>query len=267
MHSPKNTEKLTMNLQSEDLFKIKRSDVVAESIKQFIVSQNLKPGDRLPSEKELIQSFGCSRGTIRECLKSLEVQGLVEVLPGRSGGVRVCAVPYRRAMQQLANYLHFKNLSGAQIYRVRQEIEPLMAESVVGLLTEENFDSLEALVDSCRIYLEDESGEDRLSCREAELEYHNILAKACPNPFLSFLCHFTNDALLHFVVHKTNYKKFEPNLIKDFAESNLQYHVKLIQAYRKKDRKKVKKLMADHMAEAAKFTTKLEAFFKQGLIQ
>jgi DNA-binding FadR family transcriptional regulator len=37
-----------MNLQPEDLFRIKRSDVVAESIKQFIVSQNLKPGDRLP---------------------------------------------------------------------------------------------------------------------------------------------------------------------------------------------------------------------------
>jgi hypothetical protein len=40
--------KSAMNLQPEDLFRIKRSDVVAESIKQFIVSQNLKPGDRLP---------------------------------------------------------------------------------------------------------------------------------------------------------------------------------------------------------------------------
>ena len=43
--------KSAMNLQPEDLFRIKRLDVVAESIKQFMVSQNLKPGARLPPKK------------------------------------------------------------------------------------------------------------------------------------------------------------------------------------------------------------------------
>jgi DNA-binding FadR family transcriptional regulator len=257
------TEKLAMSLQSEDLFRIKRSDIVAESIKQFIVSQNLKPGDRLPPEKDLIQSFGCSRGTIRECLKSLEVQGLVEVLPGRSGGVRVCAVPYRRAMQLLANYLHFKDLSGTQIYQIRQEVEPLLAESVVGLLKPEDFKLLDKEIQVCKLYLEDEHETNRSKCHEAELEFHNILANACPNPFLAFFCRFINDVILHFIV----LKKFGPTLRINFAKSNLKYHISLVKAYQKEDRQRVRKLMEDHMNDAAKFIAGVEAVFEQGLIK
>jgi DNA-binding FadR family transcriptional regulator len=263
MRISNNTEKLAMNLQSEDLFKIKRSDVVAASIKRFIVSQNLKPCDRLPPEKDLIQSFGCSRGTIRECLKSLEVQRLVEVLPGRNGGVRVCAVPYRRAMQLLANFLHFKDLTGAQIYEVRRKVEPLMAEAIVGLLKPEDFKLLDKEIKVCKLYLENELETNRYKCHEAELEFHNILANACPNPFLAFLYRFINDVILHFIV----LKKFGPTLRTNFAKSNLKCHISLVKAYQKEDRQRVRKLMEDHMNDAAKFIAGVKAVFEQSLIQ
>jgi DNA-binding FadR family transcriptional regulator len=53
--------------------KIKRSDIIIDAIKRMIVEDQLRPGDRLPSEKELIEQFDSSRGTIRETLKSLEI--------------------------------------------------------------------------------------------------------------------------------------------------------------------------------------------------
>ena len=49
---------------------------VAEEIKNWVVEQGLKPGDRLPAEPELIERFGMSKGTIREATRLLEAQGL-----------------------------------------------------------------------------------------------------------------------------------------------------------------------------------------------
>ena len=54
--------------------KRKRSDAVADLIRGHIFQAGLQPNDRLPQESELIEMFGCSRSTIREALKSLEVQ-------------------------------------------------------------------------------------------------------------------------------------------------------------------------------------------------
>ena len=60
------------------------SQDVVQSIRDLIVSQNLDPGDKLPSERKLIDQLGLSRGPIREALRVLEIMGVVEVRP-RSG--------------------------------------------------------------------------------------------------------------------------------------------------------------------------------------
>ena len=54
----------------------KRGDVMVEEIKAWIAERRIAPGDRLPKESELQSLFGVSKGTAREALKSLEVQGL-----------------------------------------------------------------------------------------------------------------------------------------------------------------------------------------------
>lgn len=55
---------------------------VIEQIKEMIVEGNLKPGDILPTERELAQQFGISRGTLREAFRILERENLIEVKPG-----------------------------------------------------------------------------------------------------------------------------------------------------------------------------------------
>jgi len=62
----------------------KRGDLMVEEIKRWIVERRIGPGDKLPKEGELQTLFGVSKGTAREALKSLEVQGLVTVFD-RSG--------------------------------------------------------------------------------------------------------------------------------------------------------------------------------------
>jgi DNA-binding FadR family transcriptional regulator len=61
-----------------------------------------------------------SKSTIREALKSLEVQGLIKVTTGPNGGGMVVEVPLDRTLQLLQNYLFFKDVTIDDIYTVRQ---------------------------------------------------------------------------------------------------------------------------------------------------
>lgn len=62
---------------------------VADQLRNLILAGELRPGTRLPAEAELTQMFGVSRGTVREALRVLESQQLVETTRGVSGGTHV----------------------------------------------------------------------------------------------------------------------------------------------------------------------------------
>ncbi|NJO68789.1 MAG: FadR family transcriptional regulator [Bacteroidetes bacterium] len=59
----------------------KPSDIIIRQIRELISSGIIKPGDRLPAERELAERFGIGRGYIREALKKLEFYGIVKTLP------------------------------------------------------------------------------------------------------------------------------------------------------------------------------------------
>ena len=65
----------------------KTADVVAARVRTAILEQQLPPGSSLPGELELIEHFGVSRASIREALRLLEAEGLIEVRRGVRGGV------------------------------------------------------------------------------------------------------------------------------------------------------------------------------------
>lgn len=100
----------------------KLSDVIVESVKRSIVTDALKPGDRLPTERELMESFQCSKGSAREALKALEVEGLVSTRTGPSGGAYLNQAGTEPASRALRNYLHFQHLDGEQVYQLRKVI-------------------------------------------------------------------------------------------------------------------------------------------------
>src|SRR6185295_11945533 len=127
----------------------KRGDLMVEEIKRWIAERRLGPGDKLPKEDELQELFGVSKGTAREALKSLEVQGLVTMTTGPSGGATIGEVPLERAFQLLQNYLFFRDLDVAQIYAVRRLLEPELAAGAVPHLKEEHFEALERSIAIC----------------------------------------------------------------------------------------------------------------------
>ena len=224
--------------------KRKLSDLIVDEVKSMIVAEKLLPGDRLPNEKDLIDQFGCSKGTVREALKALEVEGLVYTRPGPGGGAYLSEVGTDPASKMLRNYLYFNHLSADQIYQMRKLIEVELAVSVVGKLTPTDFELLEAHTQACAT--PPESEEQQRSQRIAELEFHNVLSDACPNPLLSFMGRFLNETLRDLVVLKKSYQIDSYH----FTQSNVDYHERLMAAYRAEDTGQVRRLMGEHMCEA-----------------
>ncbi len=97
------------------------SDVIAGKIKQYISQNELKPGDRLPTEHDLADRFGVSRISLREATKALGFLGILEAKPGR--GLTVGRVDMGRVTEYLGFHLALNNYNPAQLIDTRVVIE------------------------------------------------------------------------------------------------------------------------------------------------
>jgi GntR family transcriptional regulator, transcriptional repressor for pyruvate dehydrogenase complex len=236
-----------------DVRRTKRSDLVADEIKHWFMSEGLQIGSRLPQERELMEIFGVSKGTIRECLKSLEVQGLIRVNTGPTGGAVISEVSYEITAELLSNYFFFKELDVRSIYQVRKLLEPELAASAVARLTDAQIDELKRTVEICRP--KPKSDRESQVQRLAELSFHNILADASPNKMLSFMCRFINNYLSDQVSYRKLYSKRQENI----RLVNLRYHESLVCEIVKRDEKKVEEEMRRHMIDCECHVVEMDA--------
>jgi DNA-binding FadR family transcriptional regulator len=243
----------------------KRSDLVAEQIKSWIVAHGLTPGDRLPQEKELIRHFSVSKGTIREALKSLEVQGLVRITTGPQGGAAVARVDIDRSTQLLANYFYFQDLDVQQVYAARKLLEPELAALAVPHMDESHLQALERSVTLCSHPPVDHEMEHRQ--RMLELDFHDILATICPNPFLAFNCRFMNSLLRDCTVIRDVYgadsPRRSPDRVARLAADGVAAHQQLLAAFRARDAELARTLMRAHIEQAEGHMIALEAVLER----
>ncbi len=237
-----------------------RPDQVAEEIKRLITEKDLRPGDRLPREVELQALFGVSKGTVREALKSLQVQGLVRVTTGPNGGGTVVEVPLDRTFQLMQNYLFFKEVSIDDIYAVRLLLEPELAAGAVPHLRDADFTALEHSIDCC-----DPAGShaDLVSQRKEDVNFHDLLAAANPNPFLRFSCELINEMIRQLIVFGNRTSQAEQ---KRFGAANARVHRDIVAAARRGDADAVRKLMTAHMVEAVGYVKRMKGRLQGRLV-
>jgi GntR family transcriptional regulator, transcriptional repressor for pyruvate dehydrogenase complex len=239
----------------------KRGDMVVEEIKRWIAERRLKPGDKLPKEAELRELFGVSKGTAREALKSLEVQGLVTVSTGPAGGATIGEVPIERTFQLVQNYLFFRDLNVAQIYDIRRVLEPELAAGAVAHLTAADFEALEHSINTCAPA--PASDAQARAQRQEDLHFHDVLATANPNVLLRFMCEVINHLLRHLV---TVGNQPAHSAYRRLGETNVAAHRRLLAAARRRDASEVRRLMLDHIDEAAGLAAELDAAVRQGFV-
>ncbi len=154
--------------------KTRRYQQVAEQIHRLIESGVLKPGDRLPPERELAEKFGVSRSSIRDAIRTLEAMGIAESHHGKGTVVRdqsddSLAVP-------LTSVLVRKRHLVAELLDVRWMIEPALAARAAANATKEEIHRLEDILRRQREKMR--GGEDTV---EEDSEFHYVIALAAGN--------------------------------------------------------------------------------------
>ncbi|SMF91817.1 transcriptional regulator, GntR family [Paenibacillus uliginis N3/975] len=204
---------------------------VIEQIKNLILEGNLSPGDVLPTERELAQSFGISRGTLREAFRILEREGLIEVKPG---GGRYLSKALDVAEDRSRIMDNIERATIIELLEARELFETGIVELAAKRATEEDIAEIEAAFEKWgQIDLE---GEDR---SEPDQAFHLSIAKATHNVVLINMIELHMDLL-----QRTLNKTLEiPGRKSEVYEE----HLLIVQAIKQRDPVKAKLALLNHL--------------------
>lgn len=131
----------------------KASGAIYDQIREMILSRELKPGDKLPSERVLMQMMQRSRPTIREALRMLENAGLIQIIPG--GGAVVQEPSVVSVRQPLEHIMALQAVSDAELYEYRSYIEEAIAGWAAQRRTEADLEALWKCIEDSRAQIDD----------------------------------------------------------------------------------------------------------------
>lgn len=175
---------------------VRAYQLIADSIEEQIVSGALKPGDRLPSERELVVRFGSGRSTIREALRVLESNRLVRSRPGDPRGPEILpfsADPMRKSMQRLA-----AGGDIASLLEFRMVVEP--AANLLAAVNRTDAQLLELERANARMNAAIDLGSVEFS--RADFEFHRAVAVASGNPLLAVCAEVVQDTVVALISTK-----------------------------------------------------------------
>lgn len=217
-----------------------------------INSGQLKVGDRLPTERELVEMFGGGRATVRRVLSELEAQGLIGREVGRGTFVRgVGATPAgsgfagsllaRLGAQQVADVVDLPSISRlaspADVMELRLVVEPLVIEMAVNRASQAEIDSMDDLLQRARqaATLEEfEHWDDML---------HRSFAAASRNPLWVAVY-----AMVGAVRLESPWGELKRRTLTDtLKQKHYEEHVAIVDAVRARDARLARELMQHHL--------------------
>jgi DNA-binding FadR family transcriptional regulator len=160
---------------------------LAKSILAEIKRDGLEPGDVLPLESEMLRSYGVSRGSLREALRILEIQGIIRVKPGPGGGPIIAETSSTDFGRAAALHFHVAGVTFDELIEARCLIEPELARRAANSIDD---DGAEALREALALSWEVQHG-PAPEWERASAEFHMLVAKLGNNKLLTLV----NDAL------------------------------------------------------------------------
>lgn len=214
----------------------KISGRIVQQIKNAILRGTLKPRDRLPPERELVERFRASRISVREALKNLEASGLLTIKQG--SGVFVAEIDSKPISESLSSILRIKKTTINELTEARIILEPGIAMLAAERITPDEIKKLEKNVQETVEFLKSKS-----PAYEKNIEFHSVLAEATHNPVIAS----TMNPI--FYVLKEMNLDMKGNLQKrvEISSQSVHCHKKILEAIREKNSQGVYELMLKHI--------------------
>jgi DNA-binding FadR family transcriptional regulator len=213
------------NLKSKKLYL-----QVYEELRGFIVQNNLRPGDKLPTEMEMAATLGVSRNVLREAIKTLEIIGVVSSKPG----VGIVVNGFN------ANFLSsciFVNLIAddvdlvSQSQEVRKVLEMGFARQSFDTMTEGQLDELEHTLELMH------TSDNRTDFYALDAEFHKIILR-----------NIKNDVLIAFVDSAWACDRYYRSKFIDDSKLRYEKHKRIYEALRQRDYAKFEQALTFHFS-------------------
>jgi DNA-binding FadR family transcriptional regulator len=225
-----------IKIEFGELTPVRFSEQIACRIEALILSRELQPGDKLPAERELAESFGVSRPAVWETLKLLAERGLVQahmghgtfvVDPGLSGVISSISVASR-----------MRNTTLGHLNEARWNLEVPCAGLAAERATPADVDKMQAAVDAM-----DANLQDLPKFMQADLEFHAAMASATQNPVCLILNHSIVDLVQHMRMLLTTTEE---------ATLGQVTHKRLVECIRNGDAAGARAAMQEHLEHVAR---------------
>jgi len=218
------------------------SDEIVEQIIGLISRGVLKPGERLPSEKELCLRFGVGRTTIREALRSMAVMG---ILDGRVGEGTFVSGDSRKYLEKALQWgLLIDRKSVNDLVETRLMLESQTAYAAAARATEENLQEIEETLEGMQKSLDRPA-----EYLEHDLRFHLAIARATQNQILYNLLSMTRGYLQTWISESLS--KPSTRKMRARAESSVREHQKILQALRKRKPEEARQAMTEHILSSS----------------
>lgn len=230
--------------------------IAAEIVGQLqaeLLSGRYKPGERLPTERELTDRFHVSRVVVREALRELEITGHVKIRKGPNGGAYVTggsADPLHRALLDMFRY---GKLSVAELIRTRRLIECELAREAARRIRRPAARRLEEAL--AAEYSERGTHAEFVAGR---LEVHHTLARESANRLLGLFA----GALLRLTAEVILVVKPRQQVIHRPEE-----HAAIVQAVLARDPERAAEAMKRHLERMGRRLARLESVYRRKMVQ
>jgi len=216
---------------------------VIEQIMNLIKNNKLKPGDKLPPERELAEKLSISRGSLREAFRVLESRGLIKSKPGGGRYIREIRKNGHNNTENII--LSLEKSSILELLEAREMFEVKIAEIAAQKATPEDIKLIEEALNKMNEEEELKYGKET----ESDTEFHLAIASASHN----FV--FVNIIKLHLdLLKETRGKTWQ---ITGRREKQYQEHQVILQAIKERDSKKAGEVMLKHLRNIREVLVKM----------
>jgi len=219
-----------------------KAEYVAQLLLDRIVTANLDPGTSFGTESDLLKQFDVSRPTLRESLRILESQGVLELRPGPKGGIMVRRPGTDILAHGLSIYLRMHEVPFSAVLKAREAIEPALAAEAAANGTDEDFAAMQASIDRMG------NIQDPEAFIEENRVFHSLVAKASNNNVMEIFW-----ATISIVaVGEEHGVRYTPRSQKHVIEA----HRQILEALKSRDGEEAAARMKEHVRELEMFVKK-----------
>jgi DNA-binding FadR family transcriptional regulator len=210
---------------------------ICERIREQLALGVLKPGDKLPPERDLAQQLGVSRNVLREALRSLEMAGVLRLRKGVKGGAFVREGDTNRMNDVMRDMLSIGTISVRELSEARTHVLDLVVHLACASARQSDFEALEANIERTKLATREGRLLDRVECSR---EFYKVLAAATGNKVIAMIVDSVTEIHMRFVYAKVASSGVAmPRL----AEKRAQF----LAALRARDASKAARLMRAHL--------------------